>query len=88
MGDMSGGGQPPPMPTQEPALSEVVATVSAFSDRGLLMDEEPTVNHKPIDRGYPLWDGQMTQWFDESMTQCLGWAPTFATGAALGWWEG
>ena len=27
------------------------------ADRGLLMGEEPMANHKPIDRGYPLWMG-------------------------------
>jgi len=31
-----------------------VATVSALSDRELLIAEEPTVNHKPINRGYRL----------------------------------
>jgi hypothetical protein len=30
----------------EPNIDRVVATVSGFSDRGLLIAEEPTVNHK------------------------------------------
>jgi hypothetical protein len=33
---------------------QLLATVSALSDRGLLFAGEPTVNHKPIDRGYQV----------------------------------